>query len=76
MTDVRDYKFEIGDIVSYRIDPTGVAGTIRGETVDALNVSGERFYTVTFPDQPEALKLAEGQIHLIRRAIGSGAANH
>ncbi len=68
MSDLRVRPFEVGDIVVYTIDPTGVAGTIRAEVVDAQVASGERRFVVTFPDQPEALILAEGHLHLIRSA--------
>jgi len=68
MTELRLRRFQVGDIVAYTIDPTGVAGTIRAEVLDAKESEGERRYTVTFPDQPEALILAEGQLRLIRSA--------
>ncbi len=72
MSDLRVRPFEIGDIVVYTIDPTGVAGTIRAEVVDAHCSEGERRYRVTFPDQPEALTLGADVLRLIRSASAEG----
>ena len=68
MTNLRLRPFEIGDVVAYTIDPTGVAGTIRAEASAPETANGEHFYVVTSPDQPESLKLPEGQLRLVRSA--------
>ena len=75
MTDLRLHQFEIGDIVAYTIDPTGVAGTIRAEVPDEEGSRSEHLYTVTFPDQAQALNLAEGQLRLVRSASDRGSAS-
>ena len=68
MTVLKSRRFAVGDMVAYSIDPTGVAGTIRAEVDDAEGSGAERRYVVTFPDQPESLTIAEGQLRLIRSA--------